>query len=197
VARPRLPCGHGTFFEVESHHMKNRRLVFLAAAIVAAVLGLGVARPGSARAEDIGVTRKVGLGLTAGVAPGFSAKAWVSPRNALDLGLGIGLGDFACNPRFNPCGQRMSFNLDYLVHPGRGLLDPGWLTWHVGLGARVWFYQYGQTVDTMDFALRVPIGLDLMWFDFLETFAEVAPSLGFGPTLAFVEGAIGARIYVF
>lgn len=173
--------------------MKNFALGLVATAVVAA----GVTISGAARADDIGVTRKVGLGVTAGVAPGFSAKAWVSPRNALDLGLGIGLGDFACNPRFNPCGERMSFNMDYLVHPGRGMGDPGWLTWHLGLGARVWFYQYGQTVDTMDFALRVPIGLDLMWFGFLETFAEVAPSLGFGPTLAFVEGAIGARIYVF
>lgn len=150
-----------------------------------------------ARAEDIGVHRKVGLGLVGGVAPGFSAKAWVSPRNALDLGLGIGLGNFACNPRFNPCGERMSFNIDYLVHPGRGYGDAGWLAWHLGIGTRVWFYQYGQTVDAMDFALRVPIGLDLMWFGFLETFAEIAPSLGFGPTMAFVEGALGVRLYVF
>jgi len=181
---------------MQNSRAQNFRAGLLAtAAIVASLASLMISA--TARAEDIGVTRKVGLGVTAGVAPGFSAKAWVSPRNAVDVGLGIGLGDFACNPRFNPCGERMSFNMDYLVHPGRGVLDPGWLTWHVGLGARVWFYQYGQTVDAMDFALRVPIGIDLMWFDFLETFAEFAPSLGFGPTLAFVEGAIGARIYVF
>ena len=165
-----------------------------AAASVVVALALCFSTP--ARAEGIGVSRKVGLGVAAGVAPGFSAKAWVSPRNALDLGLGVGLGDFACNPRFNPCGERMSFNLDYLVHPGRGL-DAGWLAWHVGFGARVWFYQYGQTVETMRFAARVPIGIDLMWFDFLETFAEIAPSLGFSPTLAFVEGSVGARIYLF
>jgi len=174
--------------------MTSRRLV---SPIAVAVIAVAMAASSSARADDIGVSRRVGLGVAAGMAPGFSAKAWVSPRNAVDMGLGIGLGDFACNPRFNPCGERMSFNLDYLVHPGRGSYNPGWIAWHVGLGARVWFYQYGQTVETMRFAARVPIGIDLMWFDFLETFAEVAPSLGFSPTLAFLEGSIGARIYVF
>lgn len=172
----------------------SRHLLGAAGAALLAVLAL---MPRPAHAEDIGVHRRVGLGLVGGVAPGFSAKAWVSPRNALDLGLGIGLGNFACNPRFNPCGERMSFNIDYLVHPGRGYADPGWLAWHLGIGTRVWFCQYGQTVDAMDFALRVPLGLDLMWFGFLETFAEIAPSLGFGPTTAFVEGALGIRLYVF
>lgn len=171
----------------------SRSLLFVSSFLFAVTMLCSV----RARAEDIGVTRKVGLGVMAGMAPGFSAKAWVSPRNAVDMGLGVGLGDFACNPRFNPCGERMSFNLDYLAHPGRGTLDPGWLTWHIGFGARVWFYQYGQTVETMRFAARVPIGIDLMWFDFLETFAEVAPSLGFSPTLAFLEGSIGARVYLF
>lgn len=90
----------------------------------------------------------------------------------------------------------MSFNIDYLAHPGRGM-NPGFLAFHVGIGARVWFYQYGQTVETMRFAARVPIGIDLMWFDFLETFAEIAPSLGFSPSLAFVEGSLGARVYLF
>src|SRR6185295_14417210 len=134
-------------------------------------------------------------GLAAGVAPGLTGKAWVSHSNALDFGLGFGLGDFACNDRFNPCGQRMSFNVDYLVHPGRDT-TPRWLALHLGLGGRVWFYQYGQTARTMSFAARVPIGLDLMLFQTIEAYGEVAPSLGFDPLLAFVEGTVGARIYL-
>jgi hypothetical protein len=169
----------------------------LMAAALTVWMGLVAFSEGTARADDIGVTRRVGLGVVAGGSPGFSAKAWVTRQNAVDFGIGMGLGDFACDRRFNPCGQRMSFNIDYLVHPGRGYGPPGWLAWHIGFGTRVWFYEYGTTADDMWLALRVPIGLDLMVFDFLELFGEVAPSLGFSPTIGFLEGAVGARIYLF
>jgi hypothetical protein len=172
-----------------------RRMVF--AAVLGCAVGTMAVAAAPVAAGEIGVTQRVGVGLEAGAAPGLSAKAWVSNTRALDLGLGIGLGDFACNDRFNPCGQRMSFHLDYLFHPGRDVSNLRWLAWHLGFGGRVWFYEYGQTADSMMFALRVPVGLELMVLNTFEIFAEVVPSLGFRPTLGFIEGTVGARMYLF
>jgi hypothetical protein len=181
-----------------NHTPTNRpRLATLAASLALVLATASLLSAREAHAEGIGVTRKVGLGLQSGVAPGFSAKAWVSQGSAVDFGVGFGLGDFACETRFNPCARKMSFNIDYLVHPGRAYGSPGFLAWHLGIGARVWFYEYGTTRDDRTIAARIPLGLDLMVLDFLEAFAEVAPSLAFNPARGFVEGTLGVRVYLF
>jgi hypothetical protein len=38
--------------------------------------------------------------------------------------------------------------------------------------------------------------LDLYIFKWFEGYAELAPSLAFGPATFFLEGALGARIYL-
>jgi hypothetical protein len=169
--------------------MKQSRFVTVAAA----ALLLGVSA-GTAHATEVGIERPIGVGLVAGSAPGLTAKIWTSPISALDLGFGFGLGHFACNPRFNPCGERTSFNADYLWQSGHGRNDT--LGLHLGLGARFWFYDYGNGGSDLQIAARLPIGLDLYLFHWLEAYGEITPSLAFDPNDFFFEGAIGARIYL-
>jgi hypothetical protein len=161
---------------------------------VAAVVFVTAAGIRAARATEVGIERPIGVGLVAGSAPGVTAKIWTRQTNALDLGFGVGLGAFACSERFNPCGQRTSFNADYLWQAGHRSNDL--LGLHLGLGARVWFWDYGRGATDFQVAARLPIGVDLYAFKWLEAYAELAPSLAFGPSTLFLEGALGARVYL-
>ncbi|MES1172233.1 MAG: hypothetical protein ABUL77_03260 [Bacteroidota bacterium] len=159
----------------------------------ALILTLVIAAP-AARATEVGLQRRVGVGLVAGSAPGLTAKIWTSTISAVDLGLGFGLGTFACSDRFNPCGKRTSFNIDYLWQSGHGSLDV--LSLHLGLGARLWFWDYGNGDGDLQVAIRAPIGLDLYAFNWLELYGELTPSLAVGPAFFYLEGALGFRIYL-
>jgi hypothetical protein len=172
--------------------MRRTRFVFISAAL-AALFAISAGAP-TARATEAGIQRPIGVGLVAGSAPGLTAKIWTRPTNALDLGFGFGLGTFACNDRFNPCGQRTSFNADYLWQSGHGPADV--LSLHIGLGARCWFYDYGRGATDLQVAGRLPIGLDLYIFKWFEAYGEITPSLAFDPNHFFFEGAIGGRIYL-
>jgi hypothetical protein len=168
--------------------------VGLTGALLGAALIVVVA-PSAAQATEVGIERPIGLGLVAGSAPGLTAKIWTRPTNALDLGLGFGLGEFACSDRFNPCGKRTSFNVDYLWQGGHGRYDV--LGLHIGLGARFWFWDYGPGGGSdLQVAGRLPLGFDLYAFRWFEAYAEVTPSLAFNPNFFFFEGAIGARLYL-
>lgn len=161
--------------------------------LVAGLLAAG-ANLGVAHATEAGIQRPIGIGLVAGSSPGLTAKIWTRPTNALDLGFGFGPGTFACSDRFNPCGMRNSFNADYLWQSGHGTYDR--LSLHLGLGARFWFWDYDTHTTDLQVAARIPIGLDLYLFKWFEAYGEVAPSLAFGPSTFFLEGALGARIYL-
>jgi hypothetical protein len=171
--------------------MQIRRLLLITTAAAMPLLTFNVGR---AAATEVGLQRPIGLGLVAGSSPGLTAKIWTRPTNAFDLGLGFGLGSFACSERFNPCGQRTSLNADYLWQSGHGARDL--LSLHFGLGARFWFWDYGAGARDFQIAGRVPIGLDLYVFKWLEAYGEITPSLAFGPSVFFLEGALGARIYL-
>ena len=168
-----------------------QKLVFSALTVVALVATSSMRK---AQATEVGIQRPIGVGLVAGSSPGLTMKVWTRPNTAVDFGLGFGLGDFACSDRFNPCGQRTSFNIDYLWQSGHGSYDL--LSAHVGLGARVWFYDYGAGATDFRVAGRLPLGLDLYLFRWLEAYGEVTPSLAFGPSFLFFEGALGARVYL-
>jgi hypothetical protein len=158
---------------------------------LALVTGPGLGR---AHATEVGIQRSVGVGLVAGSSPGLTAKLWTRPTNAFDFGVGFGLGSFACSERFNPCGRRTSFNADYLWQSGHGARDL--LSLHVGLGARFWFWDYGAGASDFQVAGRLPLGLDLYAFDWMEVYAEFTPSVAFDPSVFFLEGALGLRIYL-
>ena len=152
------------------------------------------ASPGEARATEVGIQRAIGVGLVAGSAPGLTAKIWTTQASAVDLGFGFGLGSFACSEHFNPCGRRTSFSADYLWQSGHRAADV--LGFHLGLGARFWFWDYGDGTSDLQVAARVPVGLDLYAFRWLELYGELTPSLAFGPSVLFFEGALGGRIYL-
>jgi hypothetical protein len=168
-----------------------RRLLLTTSTILGCVVlgSLGVAH-----ATEVGVQRPLGVGLVAGSSPGLTLKIWTRPTNALDLGVGFGLGNFACSDRFNPCGERNSVHADYLWQSGHGAHDH--LSLHAGLGARVWFWDYGTDTSDFQIAARAPVGLDLYIFRSFEGYGEIAPSLAFGPSKLFLEGALGARLYL-
>lgn len=168
----------------------SRAKLVLSSALAVALLLEG----GAARATEVGMQRKIGVGLVAGSAPGLTAKIWTGSTSALDLGLGFGLGNFACSQRFNPCGSRSSLNIDYLWQSGHGPRDV--LGLHIGLGARFWFWDYDNGTRDFQVAGRIPIGLDLYAFNWLELYGEITPSLAFEPSIFFFEGAIGGRIYL-
>jgi len=171
--------------------MKNTFFAVGVATALLVVTGVSMKR---AAATEVGIQRPIGVGLVAGSAPGLTAKIWTRPTNALDLGFGMGLGNFACSDRFNPCGQKTSLNADYLWQTGHSSYDL--LSLHAGLGARVWFWDYGAGASDFRVAARLPLGLDLYVFKWLEAYGEVTPSLAFAPSFVFLEGAVGGRIYL-
>ena len=168
-----------------------RRLLLLASSIFG---WMAVGNSSVARATEVGVQRPLGVGLVAGSAPGLTLKVWTRPTNAVDLGVGFGLGNFVCSDRFNPCGERTSVHADYLWQSGHSARDH--LSMHAGLGARVWFWDYGAGTSDFQIAARAPLGLDLYIFDWFEGYGEIVPSLAFGPSKFFLEGALGARLYL-
>jgi hypothetical protein len=147
----------------------------------------------TAAPTEVGFQRPIGAGLVAGAAPGLTAKFWTDPVTAVDLGLGFGPGTFACSRRFNPCGRRTSVNADYLWQSERRLVDR--LSFHLGLGARLWFWDYGTGASDLQVAGRLPLGLDVYASGWLEVYGELAPSLAVRPSLLFLEGAVGVRFY--
>jgi hypothetical protein len=177
--------------------MKRTLLTTFAAVLMLAVVGQ------TARATEVGYSRKFGLGAMIGDPTGLTAKLWIAPTNALDFGLGFWGGFGECYTDNND--QRVcsnygahngTFNMDYLwqsnIMRGSAQLD-----WHVGGGGRVtWFG--GCSDDCVVISARAPIGLDLMFTNpaFLEVFFELAlsfevlPNFDFGP-----EGGLGVRFY--
>ncbi len=169
-----------------------RRLRLIASTVLGCTALL--ASSGVVRATEVGVQRLLGTGLVAGSSPGLTVKIWTRPTNAFDLGVGFGLGNFACSERFNPCGTRNSVHADYLWQSGHVAHDH--LSVHAGLGARIWFWNYGTGTSDFQVAARAPVGLDLYIFRSFEGYLEIAPSLAVRPSALFLEGALGARLYL-
>lgn len=173
---------------------RARRLT--ASTLLAVGLALSAAPAG---ASEIGNTRRFGLGVMIGSPSGISAKLYLSPRHALDFGLGIGfLG-----------GPGGSFHMDYLFH---FMLTekPGFdLPLYIGIGGEVLFfwndnynrYYYGPgyypNAGRVGVGVRVPIGIAFQLNRApVDIFIEAAPGVGLFPYPGFyVEGAVGARYW--
>jgi hypothetical protein len=178
--------------------MKRTLLTTLAAALLLVVIGQ------TARATEVGYSRKFGLGVVIGDPTGLSAKLWVAPTNALDFGFGFWSGVngdcFVDNNNQTVCANagvhNGTFNLDYLwqsnIIRGSAQLD-----WYVGGGGRLIWWGGCQS-NCVAVAARAPIGLSLMFQNpsFLEVFFELAPSFWIVPDIGFgIEGGIGVRFY--
>ena len=162
-----------------------------------------------ARATEVGVQRQYGVGLMLGDPTGLSGKVWLSRTNAID----VGFGAYSFGPpgdclRGGPPGQTLcargwnqnvfSVNADYLWESKiiEGRLAQ--LDWHIGGGARAFFFSGPCAGDCWDLGVRGPVGLDLTFQQptFLEVFFELAPAFYVVPVAFFsFEGALGVRGY--
>jgi len=178
----------------------RRTLVFIGL-LAALVAGWN----GTARATEVGYSRKFGLGFMLGDPTGFSGKVWVGPTNAIDFGLGFysyGWGN-RCYDDANGhhCNSYSSYDIisDYLwqsnIVRGSAQLD-----WHLGLGGKLsgsnyWDNNHGG--HGWNAGPRGSIGLDLMFQNpsFLEIFFEVAPVFYLFDPVFLVDAAVGVRFY--
>ena len=188
---------------VETRRVKLR----WALGVVAALLGTA-SLPLRANATEVGYQRQYGVGLMVGDPTGLSGKAWVSRTNAIDVGLGAysfgppGAGvRNGPDPRFCDRGwnqSTLSVHADFLweskIIEGR----IAQLDWHLGGGARAFFFSGPCAGDCWDVGVRGPVGLDLTFQQptFLEVFLELAPTFYVVPVAFFsFEGALGVRGY--
>ena len=160
-----------------------------------------------ALATEVGTSRTVGIGVALGDPTGIVGKLFLNPGNAIDLGIGWGRWGWGHNCRNSKdrnysCGnwgRQVSMHADYLWQSNlvRGTAK---LDWHIGAGARVWFYRWSGDPDDTDLSLaaRMPLGLDLAFDrpEFLEVFFEIVPSFLLlpGPDIYF-DAAIGVRFF--
>ncbi len=102
--------------------------------------------------------------------------------------------DFKIGYNFVPAGN-LFISADYRILDGMDIVD--FLHFFLGLGLYV---QLHFTPSTVDFGARIPFGLQaFLIHDVLEIFVEVAPTVGFIPTLvAFPEwqGYIGFTLLI-
>jgi hypothetical protein len=168
---------------------KRTRLALLISLSLLATSGLALAN-----VTEVGIERPVGVGLSAGSVPSLTLKVWTRPTTALDFGVGFGMGDFACSDRFSFCDRRASVYGDYMLQSRHAPGDR--VGFHVGFGARFWFWNYQPGGNDLRVAARVPVGLDLYLFKWMEAYVEVVPSLAVNPIVIFLEGALGMRVYL-
>ncbi len=182
------------------------RAIFITTLTIA---GATAALPSTAEATQVGSSRRFGIGFVLGDPTGLTAKYFVSRQNALDFGLGFGGYGWGRGYCYRDiAGQRYcdgrrfghtSINLDYLWHNPIAVSNVS-LDWYIGVGGRIWFWDYGNDYygDEFVLAARAPIGLSLRFANpgFLELFLEIAPSLYLthGPDLDFDAG-FGLRFY--
>jgi hypothetical protein len=170
--------------------------------VLSTVLAAGMTS--TAEATEVARSRNLGLGVALGGPTSLVGKYYIGPEGALDFGLAFGpRWGYRCRDAWDRwCDgygyRRMGLNADYLWQDmlvrGSAQLD-----WHIGAGARVWFWDdyYGRD-DTVAVAARMPLGLDLTFTrpSFLEVFLELAPGLFIAPGLGWdVEGYVGVRFY--
>jgi hypothetical protein len=163
---------------------------------------------GTARATEVGSARTLGIGLAVGGPTSISGKYYLGPHHALDAGIAFWRwGRDRCGDPWDrryPCDRYRSdryrslgLNADFLWQENlaRGAAK---LDWHIGAGARLWFWD-DHYYDDVAVAARMPLGLDLMFSrpSFLEVFLEIAPALYIAPgTDLRFEGFVGVRFYL-
>ncbi|MDZ4693779.1 MAG: hypothetical protein SGI86_01435 [Deltaproteobacteria bacterium] len=153
----------------------------------------------SAQATEVGRGRDFGLGLALGSPSGIVGKVFAGPTEALDFGLGFRNYGYRCNHRHGCGNEQLSVHADYLWQNNLLMEGNVVLDWHIGVGGRVWFYDYNDNNDNdLAVAARMPIGIDLMFRrpSFLEVFLEIGPSLWVVPGLYLnLDSALGVRFY--
>jgi hypothetical protein len=153
-----------------------------------------------AQATEVGRGRDFGLGLGFGSPSGIVGKVFAGPTEALDFGVSFRNYGYGCGRRHGCGNDHLSVHADYLWQENLLMQGNVVLDWHIGAGARVWFFDYNDNNDDNDLAVaaRMPVGIDLMFRrpSFLEVFFEIAPSLWVIPFQDVdIESTLGVRFY--
>jgi hypothetical protein len=148
-----------------------RHLVKAIALVVALAPAAGLAQGGT------------GLGVMVGEPTGLSAKTWVGPNTALDLGLAW---SFADDGAVNLHGDYLRHNFDVFS------VDRGALPLYYGIGLRGIFHD-----EDARLGLRVPLGLAYIFnASRSDLFFELAPLLDLTPETDFrMNAAAGLRYF--
>lgn len=130
------------------------------------LLALAFAPLASASAVEVGVSRKVGVGLVLGEPTGITGKFYLSRDHALDVTLGRGTYDRARD-------SDLWLHVVYLWHPSVLHHDVDFdLGWHFGVGGYV---SERGAVDGAAIGVRAPVGLDFTLTDIpLQFFVDVS-----------------------
>lgn len=136
-----------------------------------------------------------GLGISIGEPTGINAKLWVSPKNALDFGLGLSIGgDRMSNfdQQYDGSG-RIHFHVDYLFHIFNAVGSNNQFPIYYGIGSR--FNTGGGYLNSL--AVRFVAGL--AWIPEetpIDLFVEFVPSLQLTSESGFaIDSAIGIRYF--
>jgi hypothetical protein len=135
-------------------------------------------RPHGFGGKRFDANKQFGLGLELGEPTGITGKLFLGPDTALDFGLGDIYHHYYG-------GDGLHLYADYLWHPVVLTSAEAFeLPFYVGVGGRVWFFDYacpgGRCNGAEAFGVRVPLGIS---FDFnnvpLDIFIEAVPTLDF------------------
>jgi hypothetical protein len=139
--------------------------------------------------------RGFGLGVILGEPTGVSAKAWTSPVNAFDFGLGWSFGGDRIGKHEEDYsgGTRVHFHMDYLWHAFEAIHSAERFPLYYGFGGR---FNTGAGYDA-SVAIRGVIGI--AWLPHstpIDVFLELVPALQVVPSTGFgLDAGIGARYF--
>jgi hypothetical protein len=153
---------------------------------LAFVLG-SVAARGAAAQES----RDFGLGIIIGDPTGLSGKAFVSPDNAIDFAVGLGLLH----------GKHLAIHADYLWHFRLDEWSSGRFDLYAGVGPKLGIHDKGWKGPRGDghvlLGARAPLGVAVMFLEApFDVFVEIAAGLWVVEKVGLdLDAAIGARYW--
>lgn len=152
----------------------------------------------TARASQVAVSRKLGIGGMLGSPTGFSLKYFFHKQHAIDFGTGF-------QWFYDPA---LGIHVDYKFHLYLAKPEAFELALFFGAGPKllIWFndhchYYWGGKSHCREsyvgFGVRFPVGVSFHFNKLpLDVFIEAAPVVGFYPWLGvFVDGGAGVRYY--
>jgi hypothetical protein len=160
--------------------------------LVSMVLGLLMILAKPITAQDHGF----GMGLILGEPTGLSAKLWTSRDNALDFGLGLGLGGDRIKYQGNyDRSGRIHFHMDYLWHAFNVISSTERFPLYYGIGGR---FNSGGGYDG---SLGVRGVFGIAWFPHstpIDVFFELVPVFQVTPLTGLgFDAGLGIRYFFY
>jgi hypothetical protein len=160
--------------------------------LVGMVLGLLMILAKPITAQDHGF----GMGLILGEPTGLSAKLWTSRDNALDFGLGLGLGGDRIKYQGNyDRSGRIHFHMDYLWHAFNVISSTERFPLYYGIGGR---FNSGGGYDG---SLGVRGVFGIAWFPHstpIDVFFELVPVFQVTPLTGLgFDAGLGIRYFFY